>query len=261
MNMNMVANIAGQNISTISNEQYDFDLTVKSITKEGNFVFESQYTRIYEKNAELDKITYYDSDAKNADAVSNTKASAGLFDKVIGKTFLITMSPKGKILDISGVKKILSSLKLSKADSVSYKMIEKAFSEKTIKTNLGSVCPTFPDAPVKVGDTWAETDTSELVEYVDSNLTYKLNDVQQGIAKISTECRVKIRNGNFSAGDVEMKMKINGKLSATFDLDTQTGLIRNATFSIPMEGNIEVVGMDFPVTVNTILQTSTSAVN
>jgi hypothetical protein len=44
-------------------------------------------------------------------------------------------------------------------------------------------------------------------------------------------------------------------------MNINTGMSNTASISMPIKGTMEVMGLEFPVTVNTSMQTTTTAVN
>ena len=66
MNLNMAQSIAGQDVSIASAMQFDFDQTVKSITKTGDFVIESEYSHIIIDVDLMGQKMFYDSKGKDS---------------------------------------------------------------------------------------------------------------------------------------------------------------------------------------------------
>ena len=59
------------------------------------------------------------------------------FSKVIGKKFTVTISPKGKVKGIKGLKEIIESLEKKDQDPTAQKLIEGSFDENKMKSNYG----------------------------------------------------------------------------------------------------------------------------
>jgi hypothetical protein len=58
-----------------------------------------------------------------------------------------------------------------------------------------------------------------------------------------------------------MKTDLVGNYDGVYQMDVNTGMSNTAAISMPVKGTMEVMGLEFPVTVNTSMQTTTTTVN
>ena len=261
MNLVMNQSIAGQDINVTTKMQFDFDQEVKSITKKGDFVLESSYSHIIINADAMGQETTYDSKVKDNSGSEAVKTYSQTFGKIIGKKFLVTLSPKGKVLEIKGLKEILSTLEKASSDPATQKIIEGTFDEKKMTSNFESAYHIFPETAVKVGDSWTQKSTIESVFPVEMNTGYTLKEVSNGIARITATGNISMKNDDLEVSGVKMKTDLAGTYDGTYDLDIATGISTKALISMPVKGTMSVMGMEFPVTVNSSTQTTTTPVN
>ena len=261
VNMDMSESISGQDINITTGMQFEFDQEVKSITKKGDFILESSYSHIIINADAMGQQTSYDSKVKDTTGSEIVKTYAKTFDQIIGKKFQITISPKGKVLEIKGFKEILSSLEKSSADPTTKKIIEGTFDEKKMTSNFESSYRLFPDHPVKIGDTWTQKNTIESIFPIEISTGYILKEVSNGKAKITATGDISMKNDDVEVSGMKVKTDLTGKYNGTYDLDLATGISNKAAITMPVQGTMSVMGMEFPVTVNSTTQTTTTPVN
>lgn len=261
MNMDMTENISGQEINITTNMQFEFDQEVKSITKKGDFVLESSYSHIIISADAMGQQTSFDSQVKDTTGNEMAKAYSKTFGQIIGKKFEVTISPKGRVLDIKGFKEILSSLENSSSDPTTKKLIESTFDEKKMTSNFESSYRLFPEKPIKIGDTWTQKNTVESVVPIEINTGYKLKEVNNGIAKITSTGDIKMKSDDVEVSGMKMKIDIAGKYDGAYDMDVSTGISNKTVINMPVNGTMSVMGMEVPVTINSTTQTSTTPVN
>jgi len=205
--------------------------------------------------------TSFDSQVKDTTGNEMAKAYSKTFGQIIGKKFEVTISPKGRVLDIKGFKEILSSLENSSSDPTTKKLIESTFDEKKMISNFESSYRLFPEKPIKIGDTWAQKNTVESVVPIEINTGYKLKEVNNGIAKITSTGDVKMKSDDVEISGMKMKIDIAGKYDGTYDMDVSTGISNKTIINMPVNGTMSVMGMEVPVSINSTTQTTTTPAN
>jgi hypothetical protein len=259
MNVDMTQSIAGQDVAIRSAMQFEFDQYVKSITAKGDFVIESRYTHIVLDVDAMGQKMFYDSQAKDSSGNDMTRTYAAMFDQLLGKNFSVVLSPKGKVLEIKGLKELMTAVKKSTSDPIAQKLIE-AFDEKKMISNYESSYHIFPDKPVQPGESWSQKNAVESLVPVDISASYTLKEVNNGIAKIAATGDFSMKNDEIEANGIKMKTNLSGSYDGIYLTDINTGMTQSATISMPLRGTMEVMGMEFPVTVNTTMQNTTTMV-
>jgi hypothetical protein len=78
-------------------------------------------------------------------------ADAGLFNKIKGATFLVTLNARGEVVALEGYKQFLAGLG---ADETSRSLVSMMFTEETIKQSVNEVFGCLAVKGVSVGETW-----------------------------------------------------------------------------------------------------------
>jgi hypothetical protein len=260
MDMDMTESVSGQEINISTKMQFDFKQEVKSITSAGDFVVESQYARIAMTVDGMGQKISYDSDNKDTSGSEIIKTYTKTFSSIIGKKFQVTMTPKGKVKEIKGLKEIIAAMK-NGSDESTQRILEGTFDEKKLASNFESSYHIFPDNPVKVGETWTQQSSVESMFPIDIKTVYTLKEVKNGIAKIASSGDMNMKKDDFETNGMKMKIDFTGTYAGTYEMDVNTGMSKRGAVIMPMKGTMEMMGMEVPVTISTNLQTTTTATN
>lgn len=261
MDLQMTESISGQDINISSRMQFEFKQEVKSITQAGDFVIENEYSRVIMSVDAMGQKKAYDSKNKDTSDSGIMKSLSGSFDKIMGKKFQVTLSSKGKVISVTGLKELIASLKKGNDDPNAQKMLESTLDEKKITSNFESSYHIFPDKPVKIGESWSQQNSIESMFPMDIKTGYTLKGVNNGIAKIAASGDFTMKKDDYEANDIKMKVDFTGTYSGTYDLDIATGISKKGNIAMPMKGTMELMGMEVPVTVSTNIQTTTDPAN
>lgn len=262
MDLDMTESISGQGINVSSKMQFDFKQEVKAINANGDIVMESEYSRIIMTVDAMGQKMSYDSQAKDTSSSADVmKTYTKTFSKIMGKKFSVTMTPKGKVVAVKGLKEILEAMKTGKEDATAQKLLESTLDEKKISSNFESSYHIFPDNPVKVGDSWTQQSSVESMFPMDIKTGYTLKEVNNGVAKITASGDFTMKKDDYEANGMKMKVDFTGTYAGTYDLDVKTGISQKGIIAMPMKGTMELMGMEVPVTVSTNLQTTTTPTN
>jgi hypothetical protein len=261
MNMDMSQSIAGQDVNIKTSMQFEFAQIVKSITKNGDFVIENEYSHIVIDMDAMGQAMNYDSKVKDTTGNEAMKTYSDAFGKIIGKKFNVTISPKGKVKEISGLKEIMSSLKKAASEPAAKKILEETFDEKKMISNYESVYHIFPDNPVKVGDTWSQKSTVESIIPIDITTNYSLQNVSNGVAKIAASGDFTMKSDDMEVAGIKMAANLAGKYDGLYQMNITSGMSNTSSINMPLSGTMEVMGLEFPVSINTVTKTKTTPVN
>ena len=256
MDMNIHQSLAGQEMSIATKMQFEFIQSVKSINAKGEFEIENEYSRIVVTMDMMGQNITYDSDKKDEVGSEVTKMLSGPFSRVIGKKFLVVLTPKGKVIEIKGFKQIIEALSKGGLDPNSKKMIEEMFNEHKMSSSFESSYHMFPDKPVKIGDSWSQRNTVESMFPIDIATTYTLKEVNGSAAKIIMTGDFTIKKDDFESKGITMKINFTGKYNGFYDLDINNGISKLAEINMPMTGTMEIMGMEVPCTVSSTVTTT-----
>jgi hypothetical protein len=119
-------------------------------------------------------------------------------EKIVGATFLMTVSPKWEILKFEGYDKLIDKLA---GDDVSIRQaLQSTLQEDTFKKSVREALGFLPDRPIKPGETWERTVEAPLgvLGTLRETRTYKLDgkdDADKKLDKISFTTAVDFKAG------------------------------------------------------------------
>lgn len=257
MNMNLTQSIAGQEMNIVTVMHFDFNEVVTAINAKGDFVIESQYTHMTMDLDAMGQKMNYDSNVKDTSEDNLMKSYAAALDQMMGKKFTVTITPKGKVTEVKGLKEVLAGVLKKYKDPTTKKILEETFDEKKIASNYESSYNIFPDKPVNIGDSWTKTTKVESVFPIEINTNYTLKEVSNGSAKLASTGDFTMKKDDAEINGITMKTNLKGTYNGTYQMDINTGISTSSNINMPVSGTMEVMGMSFPVSATTTVTSST----
>ncbi len=236
---NMTQEAMGQTMEIpIETSAYQL-LEIKAAAAEG-YQSASTTQRIVFSASVMGQEMNYDSDKKE-----DREGKMGeTMNNMVGKPTTFTVGKDGKIIEKTVVKPEAPKAEAGQADMMSGMLSNMGLAQ-------GIASPAFnlfPDnKEMKIGDTFVESVSDEKDGKTKTTTTYKLAAIKDGIAEFEF-------TGN---GSIEKKMETQGmemnvvsatKLSGMMLVDIATGLLSKKTTTTETTGNIEVSGMQIPIT-------------
>jgi len=211
-----------------------------------------------------DKIHLYAKSGENESELDAASAANSMnpVEKMLGvlkdAKIVATVSSSGKVIAINGYKelgeKILGSFK---ADATSYNMAksqwEKVIGEGMVKKSIEQMFSILPDSDVQVGDTWKKS-TKQAGEFnMTATSTFKLKDLEDGIASIESEGELKSDKGETQVMGYAVTSNLQGDQQGEYEVETKTGMVLKNKTTSKLKGSMQLMGKDIPVTVKTTL--------
>ena len=247
INMTMDEAIAGQQIKMDMTANFGYTQEVKSVEANGDYVIESTYEHIAMKVNAMGSMLTYDSDLKKQkDSIAEMLGQT--FSKVIGKKFLVTVSPKGKVSKVTGLKELLADMMASSTPNA-VQLAQTFFDEDKIVSNYSSAYGYFPDHAVKLGETWTNKNKIQSVVPVDMTSTYTLKEVKGNTAVIGMAADLAMKNDSMEVQGMTAKMDLKGTFAGDYKMDMKSGLPTAGTLEMPITGSMEVMNMTVPMNV------------
>ena len=161
------------------------------------------------------KLAYDSSDPSTS---SSPLATMG---RLVGKSFEIVLTDKGKVTSIKGVDALLDSM-VDPANPNAVAMraqLSKSMNDSALRSSTEQAFNIYPSNPVKPGDTWSTT-TSLAMGVLSMRVasTYKLNSVRNGRAYLGVTSKM--------TGQGAMDM--NGTQTGTLEVETATGMLADS---------------------------------
>ena len=116
------------------------------------------------------------------------------------------------------------------------------------KNYLGQALKLFPDTAVYVGDTWSRKNVISADLKSDALITYTLASVKNNTAEVEAESEIN-SNSTTNVMGIDAATKIEGKQESHFEADTNTGLLLAGQSTTSMDGTIQMMGKEIPITI------------
>lgn len=237
--------ISGQEINLTQNigTDYTFDITDG---KNGDKNVKVIYNRITMKSVAMGNTMVMDSEQDNADKQNP-------FSGLKGATFNMIFGANGEIKSVTGISEMLDGMVVKMTtDSSQLKQLKtslsKQFNAEAMKQTMESSFKLYPDKPVKIGDSWNVDTKMQMSMPIETNTTYVLKEVSNGIATLNVKGTL-VSKGNFETMGNNMETDLKGTNSGDVQLDVKTGMILNSHLRIEMFGIVKTMGqnIDFEI--------------
>jgi hypothetical protein len=210
-------------VTAASATHYDIEMTYKSITVTAHSPMGSQTLS-----------------SENADDANPT---ARFLASIKGKSLTIKIDKHGKVLEISDIPDLLSSIALLPPEQ--QQQFRAMFDEATLRQNLETSLPLFPEHPVAVGDTWTRDFTVPSMGIsLKASMTYTFHGTENGQWKITGEGTLQVpdKETYVNINGVDMKCDIGGPLTYDFNLDKATGWTTSGKATLTLQGTLHAKG-------------------
>lgn len=173
-----------------------------------------------------------------------------------GSVLMLNLNSKGDVLTVEGNNEIYQKVMagLLVRDETSKKQLQEQLSKLAgvnfVKGNLEPGFQLFPDTTLHKGDKWKNKLSQEADINFEGLAEYELTSVKNNIATVKEKSAIandKKMTAVIMGYRVSTAMK--GKQDGLYKIDTQTGMIISGDSDALMEGAIQVMGQEIPVTV------------
>jgi hypothetical protein len=226
---------------------YTYSLTVKDVAESGEATIQVKYLAVITKGSGPQGEYDYDSEK---DKEAPKEGPAAMQSKMVGQSFVMKMTPVGKVTDVQGYDKVLEAmLKDGGPDADQQRaQLKQMFNNDTFKGMMQQMAPPLPDEKVGKGDGWSNEFVVKMpmLGGMTFTLKSKLADLKDNNAHIEQDIKVALtastEKDNPLAGLVEIK---DGKGKATSVYSTEKGCFLSQKSA--MEMTIAVQGQAMPM--------------
>jgi len=211
----------------------------------GNFAIHIQYDKlhVYTKNGDVES----DMDAANAATTTDP------VEKMLGTLTTIplaaSVTPAGEVRSIAGYDeipdKILAAFPATDLNirNLMRDRLKQMVGTGIIKKNVADIFNFFPDSAVHVGDKWKlqSTQVSEL--NLNTQLSFTLVKIEDGVATIKSEGKVSHDSTTIDLMGYKVLAQLDGDEQGEYEMDTRTGML----ISAELNTDISVMGQDVPL--------------
>ncbi|MCD6385869.1 hypothetical protein J7M23_08850 [Candidatus Sumerlaeota bacterium] len=239
-----------QMVQTMMGEETKMDTVVKQtvkcevvdVKKDGTAVIKTKFDSIYFKMSSPQMTLEYDSSKKQ----STDNPMLKVFDFMMTEPITFEMNPLGKIVEIKGLDSLLEkAIESMNIEQPAMKkqmrdMMQKMIGDKHNQFSTKSFV-TFPENPVKPGDTWNFEQEIQIISPTSFKTEYKLVELKNNVASI--ESKMTIKPGEESKptqfGNLSLQMNISGEITGIQKIDLKTGLIIDSSQTYNFHGTMK----------------------
>ena len=198
-----------------------------------------------------------DMDAANASATLDpTEKMLGMLKEA---NIVATINKAGKVVAISGYKelgeKILSGVNGDATSrSIAESQWEKVVGEGLVKKNVELLFSIFPDSSMRIGYTWQKNMQQKGEINMNVTSTFKLKDIDDGVAFIESEGEMTSDKNESNLMGYSVTSNLQGNQQGEYEVDTKTGMLLKNKVTAKVEGSLQLMGKDIPVTIKTTVK-------
>lgn len=180
---------------------------------------------------------------------ANNALIASLLEKIEGKTFQITMTHKGEVINVENLDTIIEPIFEELTEDLTEKQtkemkeqIVEAYGDEALKNSMEMITAIYPDEPVKEGDKWQlGTDNIESGVLMPMQVTteYELAKLTADYAQIKGTGAVSTSNketSNSIMAQIPFMFELKGEILSELKVDLKTGWIIDANIKQEIQG-------------------------
>lgn len=191
-----------------------------------------------------------------------------MLKSIIGKTFLVRIDQRGKILQVSGINElfaysldvIMSKYTLDEPKrNLLYSQIIQSFGNEAVKSSLETILNIYPEQPVAIDNTWVKSIPVKNIVDASYRVEYKLGQSIDSVHEISGIGKFITNKSDFiKMGAIEVKYNLDGKYLIEIAISKESGWITRGKIVQKLDGTVDYApnkdmpeGMKVPMSINT----------
>lgn len=245
------------------NQIFEYTIVAKDKDKQGNIDAQITYNRVAIDMSTAGMSFSFDSNDKES-AATNPQFMG--FAALIDKNINVKFSPRGDVLEVSGIDTMLESMisELSGGDEgmkVQLKQgLKDSFNEESMKQMFGGAYMQFPEGSVRVGSSWVENQS--VVNQFTLNVinNYSVKAIESNVVSLDvTSTIATVPGSKANMQGMEFTFNLFGTQSGKVKLDAKKGIVLESEVNQSISGSMsaDMMGqkMDIPMTINSIIKT------
>ncbi len=203
------------------------------------------------KTGDTRQVTDADNAAESQDVIEK------LLSNIKGSSLLITLNNKGKVKSVTGAdaitEKVLAGLSFydeptkQKVKAEIIKFVGNDF----IKNNIESGFNLFPDSTITEGSTWQLKNAQPGEINFESQTTYTLSSLDDGIATINAVSQVSTGNKTSLIMNQQVNAAIKGESKDVYKVNMSTGMLAESNSKSTLAGTVQISGKEIPIEITT----------
>lgn len=183
----------------------------------------------------------FDSESKE-----NPESPLKAVGNMVGKSFLMYLSPEGGVTKVEGMQDILNSIG---GEETTQQLLKQQFSDSAFMNMMNVSLNIYPNKEIKPRETWQKDFKMPMAGMMEMDLQnqYTLTGIQGKQADIAVHSAVKLSPIASDSPLGSMEINLNGTQEGTIQVDVSTGLINASTINQQINGDISAQGMKIPM--------------
>jgi hypothetical protein len=234
-------------------------LQVLDVDTQGNMRI--QYTFLWSRLKQVNPMAQVDYDSSRQSPVP---AGAEAFAALIGQSYTVKVTPKGKVLDVNGVEQlreaVLKKMPAGADATVGMNPVAMYTDKASVKQMAEANMDIYPDKPVNLGDSWTRKTTMAVGFTMVIQSKWTLQKEEAGVATIGLAAAVRTDPNSppMDAGGMKVKSNLTGTQEGTVRVAEATGFIMVSKERQQLKGEVQVGAaadaqpmMTIPMTIDT----------
>ncbi|MDR2384015.1 MAG: DUF6263 family protein [Prevotellaceae bacterium] len=232
--------------------------------KDAKYTLEMKYKEV-KVNTMIPGIGNILLDSNVSENIATIQNLSPVLKAVVDKPVEIVVTATGKVESIKGVDKIgeamLHSLDANINDATKQQLISQfgvQFSEKSISSFLSQNEGYFSSKPVNTGDSWnckISSKISNIEMDIDMKITVK--SIEADIVTLDAEGTLVSPEGyEIELNGMKAKATMKGSQKGWVKIDKATGWVVSSTITQTIDGNVEALGINIPMSINSTISVS-----
>jgi len=185
-----------------------------------------------------------------------------------GQSFLMMMSPDGRVKDVRGIDAMLTNM-MEKLDMpegpmkvATEKNLREQFDEKSLKEAMENMTAIYPEESVAIGDSWKKRVVISKGFPVILDNTFTLKSIRDDVVilGIISKATPNLEADPIKMGPAKLRYDISGIQKGTVELDKNTGWIIRGKATQKFSGEVKIEGdpqmpegISWPISVDTVI--------
>jgi len=216
-------------------------LDVLDVDRQGNMTIRHTYLwSRFKQSGPMGKADY------DSSQPATSAAGAEGFAALLGESYTMKVSPKGKVLDVNGVERMAEAIrkKVPAGTDVSSPKSPLAFllDKQGIRETEEGMLAIYPDEPVELGASWVKKKTTTKSLALITEEKWTLLKRETGVSTLAETASVKSDPNAppMDAGAMKIKVSLSGTEETTLQMDEKTGLTRSSRCRQELRGQMNV---------------------
>ena len=230
-------------------------VTLQDITTDYIYAVKSRENGVTEIEVTLDALKM-DTDIGGMQRLTFDSSNPGAgtselktMSNIIGKSFQLYVNEDGSVQKIVGFDEIFSTM-----EGAGGEMLKQSFGDSSLVQSMNQITNIYPNKSVNVGETWTKLFSGSIANMMQSDATADITFSEQkgNFAILNMDSQLSFSKLPGTGGNPLMAsadFEMSGTQRGTVEIDITSGLPILSTFKQDIAGQINMQGMEIPITI------------